>query len=167
MLRADRGALLTYFFMLTYASLNPFFGWRWPEAFVLFSWPKYVIAFDVVLNIAAYAPLGGMLAALMRQRAQSAAFRVPHDAQIWWLTVAASAGVSFGFELLQAFLPGRVSSFVDLLANTGGAAVGAALVLAAPGRLLIGSWRRLRQKHFSPSDATGWGLILLGCWIFA
>ncbi len=167
MLRADRGALLTYFFMLTYASLNPFFGWRWPEAFVLFSWPKYVIAFDVVLNVAAYAPLGAMLAALLRHSARLAAYRMTHDAQIWWLTVAASAGVSFGFELLQAFLPGRVSSFVDLLANTGGAAVGAALVLAAPGRLLIGSWRRLRQKHFSPSDDTGWGLILLGCWIFA
>ena len=167
MLRADRGALLTYFFMLTYASLNPFFGWRWPEAFVLFAWPKYVIAFDVVLNIAAYAPLGAMLAALLRQRAQLAGVRITHDAQIWWLTVAASAGFSLGFELLQAFLPGRVSSFVDLLANTAGAAVGAALVLAAPGRLLIGAWHRWRQKYFSPSDDTGWGLILLGCWIFA
>ena len=167
MLRVDRGALLAYVFMLAYASVNPFFGWRWPEAFVLFTWPKYVIAFDVMLNITAYIPLGGMLAALLRQRARVGAFRITHNVQVWLFTVATSAGLSLGFELLQAFVPGRVSSFVDLLANAAGAGVGAALVLAAPGRLLIGMWHKWRHKHFSGSDETGWGLMLLACWIFA
>ena len=166
-LRADRGALLAYSLMLAYASLNPFFGWRWPEVFTFFVWPKYVIAFDVMLNIAAYAPLGAMLAAVFRDQSQAAAIRIKHSAQIWALAVAASAALSFGFESLQAFLPGRVSSFVDLLANSAGAAVGAALVLATPGRLLIGAWRNWRHRYFSSSVETGWGLILLGCWIFA
>jgi VanZ family protein len=167
MMRADRGALLAYAFMLAYASLNPFFIWRWPETFTLFAWPKYVIAFDVIINVMAYAPFGAMLAALLRERASISAPRFTHDRQIWLLTVAASAALSFGFELLQAFLPSRVSSFVDLLANTVGAAAGAALVLAAPGRLLIGSWRQWRHRHFLISNEAGWGLILLGSWIFA
>ena len=165
--RADRGALVAYLLMLAYASLNPFFGWRAPEAFTLFAWPKYVIAFDVVLNIAAYAPFGAMLAALLRQRAKIGGFRIAHDAQIWLLTVVSSVALSLGFESLQAFLPGRVSSFVDLLANTVGGAAGAALVLAAPGRLLVGTWRKWRHLYFSSSNETGWGLILLGSWIFA
>ena len=167
MMRADRGALLAYSLMLAYASLNPFFGWRWPEVFTLFAWPKYVIAFDVILNVAAYAPFGAMLAALLRQHARIATFKITHHVQIWWLTVALSMTLSFGYEMLQAFLPGRVSSVVDLLANTAGAALGAALVLAAPGRLLIGGWRLWREQRFSSSNETGWGLILLGCWIFA
>ncbi|MCY7388547.1 MAG: VanZ family protein, partial [Burkholderiales bacterium] len=166
-MRADRGALLAYSLMIAYASLNPFVIWRWPEVFTLFGWPRYVIAFDVVLNFAAYAPFGAMLAALLRQSVRIGSFGITRNAHFWWLAVVISAGLSFGFELLQAFLPGRVSSFLDLLANTAGAATGAALVLAAPGRLLIGRWRQWRQKYFSPSDETGWGLILLACWIFA
>ena len=167
MMRADRGALLAYAFMLAYASLNPFFFWRWPETFTLFAWPKYVIAFDVIINVMAYAPFGAMLAALLRERASIGALRFTHDRQIWFITVAASAALSFGFELLQAFIPSRVSSCVDLLANTVGAAAGAALVLAAPGRLLMGSWRQWRRRHFLISNEAGWGLILLGSWIFA
>ena len=167
MMRADRGALLAYSLMLAYASLNPFLGWRWPEAFTLFDWPKYVIAFDVILNIAAYAPFGAMLAALMRERGRISRFRITRDAQTWRLTVAASVALSFGFELLQAFLPGRVSSAVDVLANTAGAASGAALVLVAPGRLLLDRWRQWRWHHFSSSNEASWGLILLAGWIFA
>ena len=167
MMRADRGALLAYTLMLSYASLNPFFSWRWPETFTLFAWPKYVIAFDVIINVMAYAPFGALLAALLREGPRISTFRLSHDQQIWLRTVALSAALSFGFELLQAFLPGRVSSFVDLLANTVGAAAGAALVLAAPGRLLIGRWRQWRHRHFLISNEAGWGLILLGSWIFA
>ncbi len=167
MLRADRGALLTYLFILAYASLNPFIGWRWPEAFTLFAIPRYVIAFDVLINIAAYAPLGAMLASLMRQRAQTGSLKLADSVQIWCFTLAACATLSLGFELLQAFLPGRVSSALDLLANAVGAALGAGLVLAAPGRLLITAWRQWRHRYFSAGDMTGWGLILIALWIFA
>ena len=164
--RADRGALVAYLLMLAYASLNPFFGWRAPEAFTLFAWPKYVIAFDVVLNIAAYAPFGAMLAALLRAR-KAVSSSMLHDVQICLHTVALGVVLSVGFELLQAFLPGRVSSFVDVLANSAGAAAGAMLVLAAPGRLVMRAWRQWRGSHFSSSNETGWGLILLSAWIFA
>lgn len=167
MMRADRGALLTYLCILTYASLNPFFGWRWPEAFTLFAVPRYVIAFDVLINIAAYAPLGAMLASVLRRRAQARILKLADSVQIWCVTVAACAGVSLCLEIMQAFLPGRVSSFFDLLANTFGAGFGAALVLAAPGRLLIAAWQQWRHRHFSAGDLTGWGLILLALWITA
>jgi VanZ family protein len=167
MMRADRGALLAYLCMLAYASLNPFQGWRWPEAFTLFASPRYVIAFDVLINIAAYAPLGAMLASLARQRGRIGPLKLSSSLQIWSFTLAVCAAFSLVFELLQAFLPGRVSSAVDLLANAAGAALGAVLVLATPGRMLIGAWRQWRHEHFSSTDATGWGLVLLGCWVFA
>ena len=166
MMRADRGALLTYLFILTYASLNPFIGWRWPEAFTLFAIPRYVIAFDVLINIVAYAPLGAMLASLLRQRAQTVSLPPAGNLHIWCATLAVCAVLSLGFELLQAFLPSRVSSAMDLLANAFGAALGAALVLAAPGKPLIAAWRQWRQRHFSTGDMTGWGLILLALWVF-
>ncbi len=167
MVQADSGALLTYLFILAYASLNPFFGWRWPEAFTLFSLPKYVVAFDVLINIAAYAPLGAMLASVLRRRAQSGASKFVVSAQIWCVAVATCAGISLCLEIMQAFLPGRVSSVFDLLANTFGAGLGAALVLAAPGRLLIAASQQWRQRHFSAGELTGWGLILLALWIIA
>lgn len=167
MMRVDRGALLAYSLMLAYASLNPFIGWYLPEVFTLFAWPKYVIAFDVILNFAAYAPFGAMVASLLRERAALGSLKTNNTAQIWLLAVGACAAVSLAFELLQAFLPGRVSSFVDLLANTAGAATGAALVLSAPGRLLLGRWRQWRQLHFASSNEASWGLLLLGVWIFA
>ena len=139
-MRADGGALFAYLLMLAYATLNPFSGWRWPEAFTLFTWPRYVIAFDVLLNAAAYAPFGAMCAALMRQRFAVGSPRINQNVHAWWLILAAGAVLSLGFEVLQAFLPGRVSSVVDLLANTAGAAAGAALVLAAPGKLIVSAW---------------------------
>ena len=168
---ADRGALVAYCLMLAYASLNPFFGWRWPEIFTLFAWPKYVAAFDVALNVAAYVPFGAMLAVSLRQRAnldmRSITHSVTHNIRIWLLTVATGAALSLAFELLQAFLPGRISSIVDILANAVGTGTGAALVLARPGRLLLGAWRQWRRRHFLSTDAADWGLILLMCWIFA
>ena len=166
-MRADGGALFAYLLMLAYATLNPFSGWRWPEAFTLFTWPRYVIAFDVLLNVAAYAPFGAMCAALMRQRFAVGSPRINQNVHAWWLTLAAGAVLSLGFEVLQAFLPGRVSSVVDLLSNTAGAAAGAALVLAAPGKLIVRAWRNWREQHFLSTNETGWGLILLAVWIFA
>ena len=56
---------------------------------------------------------------------------------------------------------------MDLLANTTGGAVGAALVMAAPGRLLLGSWQQWRRQHFLSSNEADWGLILLACWMVA
>ena len=115
MMRADRGALLAYTLMLAYASLNPFVGWRWPEAFTLFAWPRYVITFDVILNFAAYAPFGAMMAALVRERTRIGPFRIKNAAQRWCFVLVAGMGLSAGFESLQSFLPSRVSSIVICL----------------------------------------------------
>src|SRR5260221_13472063 len=65
--RAGRGALIVYVLVIVYASLSPFIGWRAAESFTLFSWPRYITTFDVALNVLAYAPLGGLIAPLLRR----------------------------------------------------------------------------------------------------
>ena len=50
------------------------------------------------------------------------------DRRVAWLTIAAGAGLSMAIELSQLVIPGRVSSVLDVVANTLGAAVGVACV---------------------------------------
>lgn len=53
------------------------------------------------------------------------------DGRVAWLTIAAGAGLSMAIELSQLVIPGRVSSVLDVVANTLGAAVGVACVWVA------------------------------------
>ena len=56
---------------------------------------------------------------------------------------------------------------VDLLFNTAGAAVGAALgVLFAPALVAGGSVARLRARGFLPGAGVDAGLVILGLWLF-
>ena len=48
----------------------------------------------------------------------------------WWLGLVVGVATSALSELVQRFLPGRVPSVEDLIANTFGAAIGAVVVLA-------------------------------------
>ena len=54
--------LLAYALLIVYASLNPFSGWHDPAIspfdFMLAPLPRYIVAFEVGANIAAYIPLG-------------------------------------------------------------------------------------------------------------
>ncbi len=164
---AGRTALVVYIGVLVYASLYPFVGWRAPEAFSLLVWPKYSGAFDVALNVIAYLPLGAMLAArgrrhLGRIRPDRAALR-----RIAAMTIGFAFGFSLAMELLQALLPPRVSSPLDLLANTLGAAIGTTAMLVTPGRALLARAERWRHLHFAAERETDWGLLLLALWLFA
>ncbi len=169
--RAGRGALLAYVLVIVYASLNPFFGWRVPQAFTLLAWPKYFTAFDIALNVLAYLPLGALTAAIWRFRVRRRFFAKPVPAsvngQAWVISVASAATLSFALELAQAWLPQRVSSPLDWLANTLGAIIGATAVLLPPGRALIADIERWRHRHFAYGTATEWGLLLLVLWLFA
>lgn len=164
--RVGRGALFLYTLAIVYASLNPFFGWRLPEAFGLFSWPRYHSGFDVIINVFAYAPFGGMLAAMQMRRAgrRQPAF---DPAQVLLRTVFAGFMLSLMIESLQTWLPVRVSSPIDLLANTAGTFIGAGILVSRGGRALLASTVRWRQRHFVPGDECSWGLLLIAAWFFS
>lgn len=175
--RAGRGALLLYTLVILYASLNPFIGWRKPEVFTLFFWPKYITAFDIVLNVLAYAPLGVLCASLFiaftRRRDQPRPLPWQQEntrALAWraWLMAVLAAGVlSAAIETAQAFLPSRVCSPVDWLSNVFGALLGATFMVAHPGRVLLEKVERWRYRHFASGNWIDWGLLLLGLWLFA
>ncbi|HEU4368871.1 MAG TPA: VanZ family protein [Methylomirabilota bacterium] len=76
------------------------------------------IAGDAILNVAVFVPLGWLLGRALRD------LPVPRPAQLAGVA-AVCAALSLGVETLQFFLPTRYSSLIDVLANTGGAVLGA------------------------------------------
>jgi len=158
-------AIAAYTCMLAYASLAPFVGWQTPQAYTIVEWPRYLTVFDVLINVVAYAPLG-CLAALTAER------RRPVEGPTRWRrTLLQVAGIGFAISLLlelaQAYLPGRVSSPVDLLANTLGAVAGAVLSLTPPGRRMVAAVFAFRRRYFTSAPLADWGLLLLVIWLAA
>lgn len=146
--------------VIAYASLFPFEGWRWPPGaapgdLLRLPWPRYFIPFDILSNLAGYAPLGllGALAGLRRGR--SAALS---------LLPALVAGVllSGALELVQHLLPGRVPSSLDWLLNSAGAVLGALLALLAARCGGLRAWDRWRNRWVLRGH--GGALALLALW---
>ena len=157
-----RYLLPAYVLLIVYVSLSPFSGWQTPEHgplyFLQAPWPRYVTAFDVFANVLAYVPLGMMLVELARRR-------------LSWGAAAAIAPLggcllSFGMEVLQAYLPLRVSSLVDWLANSAGALIGV-LIAARMGDSVLARWLiNWRHQTFSDSPGSEFGEMLLATWLF-
>lgn len=154
---------LAYTLTIAYASLQPFLGWRLPAAEVLYfvtaPWPQYVTMGDLLINTAAYIPLGFLLAvALSRRRTAARAVL---------LAAALGALLSLTMEAAQMFLPKRIASNVDLLTNGTGALIGAmAAPLFSPSRF---PGRRLavwREALFLPGTLVDTALVLGGLWLF-
>ncbi len=150
---------LAYTLVIVYASLQPFIGWRMPPAevlrFLTAPWPRYMTASDIALNVIAYLPLGAMLFRALRPPLAAAVAVIS-------ATVLA-AGISLALESAQMFLPTRIASNVDLLANSAGAALGA---LAA---LLLTMWNNplaaLRARVVRAGRLGDCGLMLIGLWV--
>lgn len=149
---------LGYAILIIYASLYPLTGWEAtgapPLDFLFADWPRYTTAFDLSTNVAAYVPLGFLLASAMRPRLAAK--------YAWWLAALLAAALSFSLESTQNFLPTRVASNLDLACNTLGALLG-----ALPGAL----WPRqimdnLRHLHWPEhGKSVELGLVLLGLWL--
>jgi VanZ family protein len=165
--RPRRVALSTYLaaaytLLIVYASLHPFTGWRIPENGVfayLTVWPRFIPAFDVAINVAAYMPFGLLIGLTLTPRVRRTDLLIA-------ITVL-GALLSLSMETLQALLPARVASIVDLLANIAGTFIGA---LAAPWLRRPGLEARafgLRDTLFLEGRTTDGGLALLGLWLFA
>jgi len=152
---------LVYMVLVVYASLYPFAEWRdqgiMPWAFLTAPLPQYWTGFDVAINVAGYAPLGGLLAL---SALRSGRFRYPIV-----LPVLAAALLSCGMESLQSYLPARVASREDLLLNTLGAAGGAIAAVSLAKWGIIARWSQIRARWFVP-NARG-GIALLALWPFA
>ena len=158
-----RYAAVAYVAVVVYASLYPLTGWRVPSHELLWvrlaEWPRFYTYSDVFLNVLAYAPLGLLLTLMLRTR-----FTGVHAAT---LAMAFATGLSFAMEVLQAWVPARVPSALDVFCNAVGGLVGAWLGLAVAEPLLRGGrlarWRERRLVAGASADV---GLTLLALWFF-
>jgi len=157
-----RAALLVYGVFLVYGSLSPWSQWRslgvGPFAYLFAPWPAHVTGFDVGLNLLAYLPLGLLLALALHPRLRGAAAIVA--------SVAIAAAASIVLEGVQSYLPARIASNLDVLANSTGAAVGAlAGAMLAP--TLIDSRRLQQARHGWLRPQAALVLLLAAVWPLA
>lgn len=152
---------LIYVGLIVYASLYPFIDWRdqgiAPWSFLGAPLPKFWTGFDVAVNVAGYAPLGGLLALV--------ALRTDRLRHAIWVPVVVVAVLSLAMEILQSYLPARVPSREDWLLNAAGALVGATLAVLLARLGAIDRWSQIRARWFSP-QARG-GMVLLAVWPLA
>lgn len=156
--------ILGYTLLVLYASLTPFSGWRDPGHDVLefLRQPlfRYVQAFDTIVNVLAYIPVGLLATLSLTSRL--------HPVLTALLGTLTGAALSFSMEVSQAYLPGRISSNLDLATNIAGAMLGAVIAArarAAPaitGRIV--SWR---ARLFLPGGRTDLGIALVALWFFS
>lgn len=153
---------LVYACIIAYASLYSATAWqdRGLDAFAFLDghWPRYWTWQDAWFNVLAYAPLGFLLTLSPAHR---------H----WpWARVLVPLALGFllsaGLEALQTFIPGRVSSGLDLGLNTAGTLLGSMLALFTGPRVLAfaGELRQQLGVHRLSAET---GLVLLWLWLFA
>lgn len=153
---------LAYLLTIVYASLQPFRGWRLPPedlyGFLTAPWPRYITLEDVLANAIAYMPLGFTLALGLRQYLRPV-FSVIAGA----LTATA---VSIGMEGIQMFLPARIPSNVDVLANGTGGLIGAlAAPLFLPSQIIGARLIAWRNQVFQPGALTETGVLIAALWV--
>lgn len=153
---------LAYLLTIIYASLQPFRGWRFPSedlyGFLTAAWPRYITLDDVVGNVIAYLPLGFMLALGLRQ------FFGPVMPVI--LGALLAAAVSIGMESMQLFLPARIPSNVDVLANGTGGLIGAlAAPLFSPSQIIGARLIAWRERQFRPGALPETGVLIAALWV--
>ncbi len=153
---------LAYFFLILYASLHPFSGWRDKGipffAFLHTDWPRWWTGFDFGVNIAAYLPLGFLCALWFRGRLGR-----------WFGALAAillCSLLSMSMEATQTLLPTRVSSNLDFWTNSIGGFCGVVLALIF-GTRLFEKTALLQRRLIAPLPYAEFGLTLLGLWLLA
>ena len=159
-----RFLLALYILLVVYATLHPLSGWRGPGgpalAFLAAPWPRYVTAFDLGANFLGYMPYGLLCVLAVQPRLSGTPAAL--------LALLSGAALSLALEAAQSFLPARIPSNLDVVANVAGVAAGAlAGFLLAPRLLGGGALARLRTEAFEPGVAVDLGLTLLGLWLFA
>ncbi len=141
-------------------SLYPFSGWlvagNEPFAFLTLPWPRYWTAFDLIANVVVYLPLGFFATLALR--------RLPGRWTAPLLATLLGFLLSFAMESLQAWLPARISSNVDLGCNSLGSLLGS-LLAAWIGPQVRPFWKTWRPRLIAPLPHADLGLTLLGLWL--
>jgi len=153
-------AAFLYALLIVYGSLYPFSGWIAREAPFAFLDQRLFARVplpDLLTNVLAYVPLGLMTCLALGGRRSGLA---------WVLsTTAVGFCLSFSMEVLQAYLPSRVSSLSDLVANTVGTLAGALTARFLSADSLSVAWlKSLRSTWFRGDRLTDLGLIAIGLW---
>jgi VanZ family protein len=157
-----RGSLAVWALLLAYASLYPFVPLRPPSADAVaafFTRPRYVTGFDIALNVLAYVPLGTLACLYFRQASEGM--------RPIFKALAFGAAFSFAMESCQLFVPNRIASIYDTLANAGGALWGA-MAFADPFYSLV--TRPLGERRESLVIPGVWGdagLVIVMLWLIA
>jgi VanZ family protein len=157
-----RWSLAVWVLLIAYASLYPFLPLRLPAldaAAAAALKLRYVVAFDVVLNILAYMPIG-VLATLYFSGTGDRTRAIAH-------AVGFGAILSLAMETCQLFIPGRVASVYDLLANTLGTLAGAIAFADPFHSVLTRPLGRWREEVFVPGAMGDAGLMLVVLWLLA
>ena len=158
-----RQAVVVYAFLLFYGSLYPF---QWAArsepllGFLLHPGDAYLGKVDLVQNVLVYMPFGLLLAVWWSRRHR------------YWtalpLAVAAGTLFSVGAEIVQLWLPARVSSAADVAMNLLGTLCGA--LLAGLLRRDTHSGARLqawRDGWFARGAIANTGLVVVALWLLA
>lgn len=115
--------------------------------------------FDVAANVLGYVPLGFLAAAALHPRVRGVA--------AFLLALAGGAVLCLLLEAAQSYLPTRIASNLDVVANIAGTAAGAAAgARLAPWLREHGPYREWRARAFLPGQPIDLGLVLLGLWLF-
>lgn len=156
----SRYLAIAWCILTVYGSLYPFSGWQnfglAPFDFLFLPWPRYWTAFDLIVNIIVYFPLGFFATLALR--------RVPGRFSAPLLATLLGLCLSLSMEILQSWLPTRVASNVDLGSNTLGALIGSVAAVSI-GHRAQDWWRSFRQKVIAPLPHVDLGLALLGLWL--
>lgn len=118
-----------------------------------------MVRFDVAADVLGYVPFGLLGVAALYPRLRGAA--------AFGLVLVAGGGLSILLEALQSYLPTRIASNLDVVANLAGTAIGAAAgVRLAPWLLEHGPYRRWRAAALLPGAGIDAGLVLIALWLF-
>lgn len=152
-----------YALFIVYASLSPFSGWREQglDFLAVLGAPLGLTytAFDATVNLLSYLPFGLLAGLALRARFGAAASAI--------LGLCLGLSLSAAMEYLQMYLPARISSNMDLLANGAGALLGALLAVSvASWTWLLDRLTRWRSGLFHQGREMDFGLALLALWMF-
>ncbi|UGQ46227.1 VanZ family protein [Massilia endophytica] len=151
--------VIIYGLLLAYGSFYPF-EWRaWPaHGPGMPEWPAHIDKGDLVQNLLVYMPFGAFVTMLWRQG-------------LWRgvvLAMACAGVFSLGVEMVQQWLPARVSSLGDVAADMTGSAVGAGFGGLLSQDTQPGAWlARLRAKWILPGPLPNTGMAVLALWFLS
>lgn len=158
---------LGYLLMVVALSLHPFEGWRAPPGapwdFLFEPLPRYRTQFDLWTNLLAYWPLGLLLSSCLRRLGSRRGAL---------LALLACVLLSCCMECAQSYLPTRRAQWLDLLANSVGAALGCLVWAASQGGRMMraedpwaSTWTHSQPRWFHSLGV--WGLLGVWCLVQA